>query len=254
MLSYSNGWWNATANVQSYQTLQTDPQIVLAEAYRLAPQLTLNARQPDWYSTDSAVLGQFTQFTHRTQVEAQRSVLYPQIALPFVTPGWYVTPKIGVHATHYTLTHQALGTPSTINRSLPVFSVDSGMTFEKATRWLGRDYTQTLEPRLFYLNVPYRDQSAIPLFDSGLADFNFAQIFSENQFVGQDRFSDANQLTAALTSRLIDPLSGRELMRAMLGQRFYYRKPQVSLSEQDNLTSRQNRSDVLAAVSGQITA
>ncbi|MGC8000785.1 LPS assembly protein LptD, partial [Salmonella enterica] len=81
----------------------------------------------------------------------------------------------------------------------------------------GRSVTQTLEPRLFYVRTPYRDQSQYPVFDSGLADFNFAQIFTENRFVGHDRISDANQLTAAVTSRLIEE-NGLERLRAAIGQ------------------------------------
>jgi LPS-assembly protein len=250
LMSYGAGWWSATANLQSYQTLQPDPANPVLEPYRLLPQISLVARQPDWHLTDSSLLGQFTAFRHPTQVEAQRSVLYPQVALPYVTPAWYITPKLGVHASNYALSRQAVGTPDTISRTLPIFSVDSGMTFERASRWFGQNYTQTLEPRLFYLNVPYRDQSTIPVFDSALADFNFAQIFSENQFVGQDRISDANQLTAAVTSRYIQPDSGREIMRGMIGQRFYFSNQQVILPGQTKPTW--TKSDFLAAFSGQV--
>jgi LPS-assembly protein len=250
LMTYGAGWWSATANLQSYQTLQPDLSNPVLEPYRLLPQLSLVARKPDWHLADASFLGQFTRFQHPTQVEGQRTVVYPQVALPFVTPAWYVTPKLGVHASHYALSRQALGTPDSFNRTLPIFSVDSGMTFERNSSWFGRDYTQTLEPRLFYLNVPYRDQSKIPLFDSALADFNFAQIFSENQFVGQDRISDANQLTAAVTSRYIEPASGRELMRAMLGQRFYFSEQQVTLPGESKRVW--TKSDFLAAFSGQI--
>jgi LPS-assembly protein len=124
------------------------------------------------------------------------------------------------------------------------------MTFERPSNFFGRDYTQTLEPRLFYLNIPYKDQSKIPVFDSGLSDFNFAQIFSENQFVGQDRINDANQLTTAVTSRLIDPATGNEMIRAMIGQRFYFSNQQVGLPGQSNRVW--SRSDFLTALSGQV--
>jgi LPS-assembly protein len=250
LMSYGAGWWSATANLQTYQTLQPDPANPVLEPYRLLPQISVVARKPDWKMTDSSFLGQFTSFQHPTQAEAQRTVLYPQVALPFVTPAWYITPKIGVHASYYALSRQEIGTPDTMSRTLPIFSIDSGMTFERTTNWFGRGYTQTLEPRLFYLNVPYRDQSKIPVFDSALADFNFAQIFSENQFVGQDRISDANQLTAAVTSRYIQPDSGREIMRGMIGQRFYFKDQQVILPGQTKPTW--TKSDFLAAFSGQV--
>ncbi len=264
MVTYGGGgWWNATANFQQYQTLQPDPDNPVLVPYKLLPQVTVNARQPDLGMTDVSFMGQFSSFSIDKRVQlvngvptlfpdGQRSVLYPQIALPYVTPGWYVTPKVGVNATYYNLSGQAIGTPSSISRTLPIVSVDAGMNFERSSNWFGRDYTQTLEPRLFYLNIPYKDQSKIPIFDTGSADFNFAQIFSENQFSGWDRINNANQLTAAMTSRLLEPSSGNEIMRAMLGQRFYFEKNKVTLPNAAPGYGRWDRSDFLAAFSGQI--
>ena len=256
-LGYGTGWWNVTANVQSYQTLQPDPKNLVAAPYRMLPQITVNARQPDLYRTESSFFGQYTSFAHpgSTMDQGQRTVLYPQVALPYVTPGWYVTPKLGVHMTQYSLDRRAPGSvgPDSINRTMPIASVDSGMTFERTSNWFSRDYTQTLEPRLYYLNIPYREQSKIPVFDSGLADFNFARIFSENQFAGQDRINNANQLTAAVTSRLIDPASGNEIMRAMFGQRFYFSQEKVTLPGTTvDPNGKWDKSDFLAAFSGQI--
>jgi LPS-assembly protein len=153
---------------------------------------------------------------------------------------------------NYSLSGQAEGSPGTISTTLPIFSTDTGMTFERSSKWFGRDYTQTLEPRLFYLNIPYRDQSKIPLFDTGLADFNFAQIFSENQFSSWDRINNANQLTAAATTRLLEPNTGSEIMRAMVGQRFYLSKNQVSLVNTSTALPDDRKSDFLAAFSGQV--
>lgn len=265
VLSYGGGgWWNATANFQQYQTLQPDSANPVREPYRLLPQFTVNARKPDLYMTDSSFMGQYTNFTREDQViggtklagdSGQRTVLYPQVALPFVTPGWYVTPKVGVNVRHYSLSGQAAGVPDTINSTLPIFSIDSGMTFERPSNWFGRDYTQTLEPRLYYLNIPYKNQDLIPLFDSGLADFNFAQIFSENQFSSWDRINNANQLTSAVTSRLIEPNTGNEVMRAMFGQRFYFTRNRVGLTASTTTTAddgKWDRSDILAAFSGQV--
>jgi LPS-assembly protein len=180
-------------------------------------------------------------------------VLYPQVALPYVTPGWYVTPKVGVNSTHYSLSGQQPGTPDSINRTLPIFSVDSGMTFERPSNWFGRDYTQTMEPRLYYLNIPYKNQNRIPIFDTGLADFNMAQIFSENQFSGWDRINNANSLTTAVSTRLLEPSSGNEIMRAMIGQRFYFTRNKVSLPNRTTVGDTEfNTSDFLAGFSGQI--
>jgi len=264
LVSYSGGgWWNASANFQQYQTLQPDAKNPVLVPYKMLPQLIVNARKPDWYGTDSSFLGQYTNFstTERIQLvnnvstafpDGQRTVLYPQVAIPYVSSGWYVTPKLGLNIRHYSLSGQAAGIPSSISSTLPIASVDSGMTFERQSNWFGRDYTQTLEPRLYYLNIPYKDQSEIPLFDTGLADFNFAQIFSENQFSSWDRINSANQLTVAMSSRLLEPSSGNEIMRVMLGQRLYFAPNRVGLDSTINTTNKWDRSDVLAAFSGQI--
>ncbi len=255
LLTYSGGgWWNASVNLQSFQTLQPDPQNPVTPPYRLLPQVTVNARQPDLFATDSSFFGQYTYFVHpdSLKVEGQRTVLQPQISLPYVTPGWYVTPRLGVNVTQYALSYpvSVSNERSSINRSLPIFSLDSGMTFERPSNWFGRDYTQTLEPRLYYLNIPYKNQNDIPVFDSAQADFNFAQIFADNQFSGWDRINNANQLTAAVSSRLIDPSTGGEIMRGMLGQRLYFTDDKVALP---GTTTRQwNKSDLLAGFTGQI--
>ena len=258
------GWWSVAANFQGYQTLQPDPKNPVAEPYRMLPQLTFNARKPDLFMTDASFMGQFTSFTKPEQVingvkiadpEGQRLVLYPQIALPYVTPGWYVTPKLGANIRQYSLTRQTAGLPTSITTTLPIASLDSGMTFERNSRWFGKDYTQTLEPRLYYVNIPYKNQDSIPIFDTGLADFNFAQIFSENQFSSWDRINNANQLTAAVSSRLLDPQTGTEIVRAMVGERLYFSRNRVALSA-NTLSSTDDRnwdrSDFLSAFSGQI--
>lgn len=271
ILSYGapSGWWSATMVGQSYQTLNPDSTTSqhIDKVYSLAPQVNLVARRPEFLGADLALTGQFTSFTHadanssdpsKRKDEGRRMVAYPSIALPFVQPGWYVTPKAGVHVTNYSLDRNAPGSvgPNSLSRSMPIMSVDSGMTFERDTTWFGAAATQTLEPRLYYLYVPYKNQDLIPNFDSGVADFNFAQIFSENQFSGYDRISDANQLTAALTTRLIDPTSGAEAMRAMFGQRYYFKRQETTLPgttpSQSQANDKWNRSDFLAAFSGRI--
>lgn len=254
VLSYGGGgWWNVTTTMQSFQTLQPDPQNPVTKPYRLLPQVTVNARQPDLFSSDMAFFGQYTNFVQpdASQVEGQRSVVQPQISLPYVTPGWYVIPRVGVNFTHYDLSYPGNVNvlPTSINRTLPIASVDSGMIFERSSNWFGRDYTQTLEPRLFYLNIPYQNQNNIPIFDTALADFNFAQIFADNQFSGWDRINNANQLTAAVSSRLIDPSSGSEIMRAMIGEVFYFSNNMVFLPGTTN--PKWSNSDLLAAFTGQ---
>jgi LPS-assembly protein len=135
-------------------------------------------------------------------------------------------------------------------REVPIYSVDSGITFERETTLFGRDSIQTLEPRLYYVYIPFREQSQLPNFDSATADFNFAQIFTENQFTGGDRINDANQLTAAVSSRILDAESGAENVRFLLGQRFYFAEQRVTLG---TIPREASRSDILAALSGKIS-
>ncbi len=250
-LSYTGGgWWQTTLLVQRYQTLQ-DPAAPVATPYYRLPQLTLTAARPD---LPGGVAFNFTSeyvnFSHPTQVIGHRSTLYPQVALPLQTSAFFVTPKLGLHLTRYSLDRQAAGVPDQLSRTVPIFSVDSGVVFERDVNWFGRSLNQTLEPRFYYLNVPTRDQSQIPVFDSGLTDFNFAQIFGENRYGGGDRIGDANQLTSALVSRLIDPATGAELMRGAVGQRFYFHDQQVTLPGEVARVSR--KTDLLAAFSGRV--
>lgn len=250
-LSYSGGWWTANGNVQRYQTLQDPALPPVAIPYDRLPQVTVLAGRPDFYGGSAfAFNGEYVDFHHPTQVLGKRATLYPQLSLPLVTSAFYVTPKVGYHVTHYDLSRQDSATPQTITRTVPIMSVDSGMTFERDMTWEGKDYIQTLEPRLYYLKVANRNQSQIPIFDTSLADFNFAQIFSENIFVGGDRIADANQLTAAVTSRIVDPANGAELIRGAVGQRYYFRDQSVTLPGTVPRTDR--RADFLAALSGQV--
>ncbi len=251
VLAYGGAWWSAAANIQRYQTLQDPSLPPVAKPYERTPQLTLTAGRPllrgdTWFAFN----GEFVDFNHPTNVVGRRVTLYPQLAHTWQTPAWYLTPKLGFHATRYDLEKQAAGTPDNLSRRLPIVSLDSGVAFERDLDWFGGRLTQTLEPRLYYLYVPTRRQELIPNFDTGVNDFNFATIFSESAFSGGDRVADANQLTAALTSRLIDPQTGQEHLRGMLGQRYYFKDQEVTLP---GVPARPGgAADLLAALSGRI--
>lgn len=255
VLNYGASWWSASVAMEKYQTLQIPNQPPVVAPYASLPRINLNAGRYDLPARLAFNLqGEYVNFSHPTQVEGQRMVIYPQLSLPLQSAAFYVTPKVGVHSTSYHLQRQEAGLPDSINRTVPIFSVDSGVTFERDFQWRDSTYTQTLEPRLYYVYIPNRDQSNIPVFDTALADFNFAQIFSENRYVGKDRIGDANQLTAALTSRLIDPETGIELIRGMLGQRHYFSDQRVTLNSPTNpdaeIARTHRDADLLAAITG----
>ncbi len=245
-LSYDGGWWNLNTRVQRFQTLQ-DPLAPVTPPYAQVPQIRLNMNRQTDVHLDFGLQGEYVEFSHPTLINGTRETLYPSISAPFQTPYFYITPKVGYSTTRYSF--QDSTTPDE-SRNLPIYSLDSAFTFERETNLWGRAFLQTLEPRLYYVYIPFRPQDQLPNFDTAQADFNFAQIFSENQYTGGDRINDASQLTAAITSRLIDPDSGDEQLRFTLGERFYFKPQQVSLTP--GVSNSQN-TDVLAAVTGQIT-
>jgi LPS-assembly protein len=250
-LSYGSTWWSANLLAQSYQTLQDPSLPPVTEPYKRLPQLTVNASRSDLpLGMSFAFSGEHVSFRNPTLVQARRFTLYPQISLPLQTEVFSLTPKLGLHSTRYNLDRQAAGTPDKLTRNVPIFSVDSGVTFERELDWFGTKVTQTLEPRLYYLYVPVRDQSLIPIFDTGATGFDFAQIFAENRYGGGDRIGDANQATVMVTSRLLDPLTGAESIRAAFGQRFYFSTQNVGLPGEVLRSDRQT--DFLGSLSGRI--
>ncbi|MFA7238907.1 MAG: LPS-assembly protein LptD [Sulfuricellaceae bacterium] len=249
-LSYNLGAWGVSARAQTFQTLQ-DPSAPVVAPYHRLPQVLLNGGSRETLGTDMALAGEYVNFTHPTLINGQRLTFYPSVSLPLAESYGYLTPKLGWHATRYTLDQTNDGLTDA-TRSLPVFSVDGGLHFERDAGLFGQSYQQTLEPRLYYLNVPYRDQSQIPNFDSGQADFNYARLFTENRFSGGDRFNDANHLTLAVTSRLLEAESGRERIRATLGQRYYFEDQLVTLPDTPVVTGK--TSDILALLSGNVSS
>jgi LPS-assembly protein len=242
--------YSAQLRFQSFQTLQ-DPLAPIVPPYHRVPQLNLGVGYNDLAGVlDSMLPAEYVRFTHPTLVEGARTSFSPTVAAPILAPGWYLTPKAGLRYVTYDLTRGAPGQPEAPQLSLPWASLDSGLIFERDTSMLGAGSTQTLEPRLFYVYVPYRNQDAIPIFDTALADFNFAQLFTENRFVGGDRFGDANQATLALTSRILRA-DGQELLRGTLGQRYYFAAERVGLTPTSPLRSSSD-SEVLASLGGRI--
>lgn len=241
-------WLQTNMQVLRYQTLQPDPTTTITRPYFLEPQLNVVGYKANVFKTDLSLLGQYSRFTHPTQDQADRLVFYPQVSLPFVHPAFQLTTKLGMHMTQYAMDRRTTTGDNRLQRSLPTFSMDGTVVFERDTELFGRGMIQTLEPRLYYVHIPYRDQSRLPVFDTGLTDFNVAQIFAENRYSGFDRINDANQLTAALTTRLLDAETGSERFRALIGQRYYFSPQRVALPGE---TLRNNDfSNLIAGVSG----
>ena len=138
-------------------------------------------------------------------------------------------------------------------RQVPIYSIDSGMTFERSSTLFGKSFLQTLEPRLYYVYIPFRSQEDLPIFDTAESDFNLAQIFTENIFTGADRINDADQITAAVSSRYLSHQTGEEELRLTLAQRYYFSDQRVGL-DSNYVPRASNRSDVLMGIDGRLNA
>lgn len=240
---WGTAFWNAQFGADYYQNLDPSlPDTVLQ--YKRWPRAAFNV---DWPINRWLEFGASTEavaFRKEDVVEGNRLDLYPYLAADFRGASWYVKPKLAYRYTTYDLTGQynmygytpgilapGVATPFTSrtpSRSLPVVSLDSGLVFDRYTSLFGTSYTQTLEPRLYYLYVPYRNQDNIPLFDTNLMSFDSWQLFTPNMYSGADRQMNANNLSAALTTRLLDD-NGVERLSASFGQIRYFTQQRVQL-------------------------
>jgi LPS-assembly protein len=227
MEAYFNTRYTRTElRVKSYQTI--DQTIAPAdEPYERLPQLSWVADYPFGADRPHMQLDtEYTFFDRSTGVTGHRLDLFPAISLPWESNLGYLIPKAGLRYTTYDLENATNPTPE---RTIGVFSLDSGMFFERESNVFGSGFVQTLEPRLFYLYVPFEDQDSFPNFDSAVPDFNFDNLFRENRFVGRDRVGDSNQLTVAATSRLLQPGTGIERARLSIGETIYFEDQRVNI-------------------------
>jgi LPS-assembly protein len=173
-----------------------------------------------------------TRFRHPGEVEGWRLDAQPQIGLDFSGPGYFFRPTAMLDAAGYSLQDTAPGVDDKPTRTLPLFSVDTGLIFERegGSR---RQRRLTLEPRLMYLYAPYRDQSDLPLFDTDEPDLNWIQLFRTNRYTGLDRISDANQVSVGVTTQMYRSSSGARLLSTTIGQTFNFQSPRVRLPDEE---------------------
>lgn len=247
-LGISRGPFNLLARAQGFQTLQ-DPNAPIIPPYNRLPQLLFNMNEVDALGLGFAAEGEYVRFRQPQLLTGDRYLVYPNALWSRRGDAWFVTAKAGLHATHYDFDDTTLPRPR-LNRTLPIVSADSGLIFERDSRIFGRAFLQTLEPRAYYVYIPYRNQSQIPPFDTALDDFNFSQLFTENRYIGNDRIGDANQLTLAVVTRLLDPDTADERLRLAVGQRYYFEPQRVTLTEP---LRSDNSSPVLFTASGRLS-
>lgn len=250
------------ARVQQWQVLQgADPLVRFESPYQRTPQVGVRLTT----AADDAVLDGFRPWGRAARLEGgveleynrfdlpgdrlasqlqtgERVHLLGHVSAPMGGAAWWLIPRVAVNAASYSLDRAQPDGRRSMGRTIPTFSLDHGWVFERQTSLLGRSLTQSLEPRLLYVNTPYRAQQGLPNFDAAPKDFNFDSIYTDNQFSGVDRVSDAHQLTLGATSRWVDSRKGEEVLRLGLVQRFLFRDQLIT---PDGTPQTQRFSDML---------
>ena len=244
------GLLTAYARLQHWQVLQSNAvEDLIVAPYQRSPQLGLRLAPALPWGLHGALETEANRFTRPDG--AAQSILptgwrlhaLGNVNRPFSVGGAWATPKIALNAASYLTdpTGQTSGSTRQ-SRLIPTASLDAGLLLERDTTWFGRPQRQTMEPRLLYVNTPYRDQAGLPIYDSAERDFNAVSIYAESLYTGIDRVSDAHQITAGFTTRLVDASTGAETLRLGLAQRTRLRDQRVVIS---GATLTQRFSDVL---------
>ncbi len=229
-LSYRDDVWRSGAVLRNFQNVDRG----LAPIDRPYTELPRLYASGQWHTGGSALPIEYgfeseaVDFRRRLGVQGWRMDVMPQAQLRVEGAGYFLRPALAFRSTTYQLTDTAPGVDTSPRRNLPIASLDTGLLFERTAGSNGKRLV-TLEPRLMYLYVPYRKQDALPVFDTGLPDLNWVELFRTNRYVGADRVGDANQLSAGVTSRLFASNSGTRYLAATLGQTVYFEQPKVLL-------------------------
>ncbi|MFM6986153.1 MAG: LPS-assembly protein LptD [Hydrogenophaga sp.] len=245
VLNWNQGPWSLHAGAYRWQTLQ-DVAAPIVPPYDRLPSVALRhgrehqawAGLRGWWWSLLADHTRFQSDPARTlQPNGTRGLAVARVGHRWETPGWFLAPTLQLHHASYRFDTPTTGGALNASRSLPTFSIDSGLVFERDTRFFGRPFVQTLEPRAFFTWTPTRWQGDLPNYDSAANDFNFASVYTENTFGGNDRLADLRALTVGASSRLLDPASGAEVVRLGLAQRYLLRDQSVVLPNCGNLAA-----------------
>ncbi len=233
---WNNGYFSNSLRMVKWQTLQ-DLTAPITPPYDRLPQLASRYERNDVAGFDFSVDADYTRFQSNgavtLQPNAQRVFSLFQLSRPWIAAAGFITPRLQLHSANYLFDAPLTNTATSASVVVPTFSLDSGLVFERDVSYFGTGFRQTLEPRAFYVNTPYRDQSFLPNYDSGAKDFNFATIYTDNAFVGNDRISDSNLLTLGVSTRLLNPDTGAEVARFGVAQRLRFKNQYVTLLPTD---------------------
>lgn len=242
---YYTPHWAWYGRALDYQNLQPFDASIQQESYNVLPQVFAKADYPlNSTGIHYGFLGQASAFTHNNALfthepitQGERYNLTPEASWNWRRSYGYIKPRAQLSYTTYELNlgtdDELLDRPSDPSLTLPIVDVDTGLLFDRDFSFMNTRFSQTLEPRLFYLYVPNKNQNDLPNFDSELMEFNYNQLFRTNRFSGYDRIGDANQLSYAVTSRFINSQTGAERSRFSIGQILYFENRHVSICDTD---------------------
>lgn len=245
-----SGQVDYNANKFVFTTLvQNDQNISGAESYQRLPMVKLDTRfgnEDNRLNYDINTEYVNYDYIDNSKVVGQRVKLNPYVSYPLHDDAGFFIPKLALQYIDYNLDQTSATQNQDPSVSVPVFSLDTGLFFERETSLFDTGLLHTLEPRLFYLYAPYKDQNDLPVFDTSLTTFSETFMFLENRFSGGDRIGDANQVTLALTTRFYRQDNGQELFNAGIGQIVYFSDREVTLPGQSVATT--DRSDYIASL------
>ena len=249
-LRYSGKGVSFVTRAETYQTIDNEVQDASKPYYKL-PEVTLNLNHSfdDW-PIDVGVENEYINFYRESRTSGHRFNIKPFVSIPIESTGAFFRPKFSMQYSQYYLDNLELGKDKNFTRVLPIVSVDSGLIFERDFEFANSGFLHTIEPRLFYLLIPKKQQEKVTIFDTAEYDFSYASLFRENRFSGNDMVQDANQLTLAVSSSLIDSDTGVERLRLSVGEILYFRDREVTLS---GVAETYGWSNLVAELRGKIT-
>lgn len=244
-ISYKGENWNFISRIQMYQTLHPVNETNVQNQYRRFPQIVWNGDYPDQkFGLEYFINDELTHFdirntpgTTANQPIGNRLNIQPGISLPINTPYFYINPRMQIALTEYNLYQvNDTGTPTNIQRHVPIFDLASGLTLTRDVGLFSTDYQQTLEPQIYYTRIPYRNQISIPTFDTTVNTLSYDQLFNYNRFTGIDRIGDANQVGVGVATRFINQNTGEEKIRLGVGEILYFSNRRVTFCNNTSCT------------------
>ena len=234
--NYEGDHWNFQGMLQGYQTLHpTVTQGFVPDQYQRLPEFDWQGQYPHLtgplgFNLDSQFVNfGFPHYVANNQAVGQRYHVRPSLSAPYSNQYAYINPALYLDYTHYSVVNPQLTDSKNIDRALPIGNINAGLYFDRDFSFHDQHLSQTLEPQLNYLYIPYTNQDNIPDYDTIQLPFTYPQLFALNQYSGIDRIQNASQLTAGLTSRLINTDNGSQLLTASVGEIFYFNKRRVTL-------------------------